>query len=360
MADKIGIAVDAMGGSGGPSAIARAIKNFTSFNDDVFFHIFGKKTVLKKELENVGLKPKDYSIIDCKDVILDNEKPNEAWRKSKSSSMRKAIEAVRDKKAEAVVSCGNTGVLMLTAKMLLKMLPHIKRPSIVGVIPSSTSKGTVMLDIGANVECNEEHLFHFAIMGCCFAKIVLERDDPTVGILNIGSEQIKGRLLEQKIYTLLQKSKLNFIGFVEGHEVVKDKVDVLVTDGFSGNIFLKASEGVAEMCMDIFRGAIKNAGILGKVASLLLRSKLKAALSVISPNQHNGAMLIGLNGIVVKSHGSASTEGIEHALHVAYRLSKEKINERIKEELNKMDKKGISLNFVDKIKQKSAEIFGRK
>jgi glycerol-3-phosphate acyltransferase PlsX len=360
MVDKIGIAIDAMGGSGGPSVIAKALKSFINSQEDVFFHIFGKKNILKKELEAVGLEVKNYRITDCQDIVSDNDKPNEAWRKGKSSSMRKAIEAVRDKKAEAIVSCGNTGALMLTAKMILKTLPHIKRPSIIAVIPSSTSKGTVMLDIGANIECSEEHLFHFAIMGCCFAKIILETDNPSIGILNVGSEQMKGRLLEQKTYALLQESQLNFTGFVEGHEVVKHKVDVLVTDGFSGNIFLKASEGAAEMCLDIFKGAIKNAGFLGKFAAFLLKSKLKAALSVISPNKHNGAMLIGLNGIVVKSHGSANKEGIENALHVAYRLSKEKINERIEHELTQMDKKGISLNFVDKIKQKSAEILGIK
>ena len=365
MTYKIVIAVDAMGGSGGPAVIAKALQEFvTEVNNadknNVFFHLFGRKNVLQKELDNVGIDSEKYEICDCRHVISDDNKPNEAWRKGKESSMRKAIEAVRDKKADALVSCGNTGALMFTAKMILKTLPHIKRPSIIGVIPSSSSKKTVMLDIGANIECSEEHLFHFAIMGCCFANIILETQNPTIGVLNVGSEKIKGRILEQKTHALLKASPLNYSGFVEGHEVVKNKVDVLVTDGFSGNIFLKASEGAAELCLDMFKSVFKNTGIIGKVAGFLLNSSLKQELSVISPNKHNGAMLIGLNGIVVKSHGSANAEGIKNAIQVAYRLSKEKINHKIENELCKMDKKGISLNLVDKIKHQSAKILGIK
>jgi glycerol-3-phosphate acyltransferase PlsX len=360
MPEKIIIAVDAMSGSGGPLVIAQGLSNFSKKHGDVFLRIFGKKDLLSEELRRAELSVDSFTIVDCQDVVLDNDKPMHTWRNNKFSSMRKAIEDVRDKKASAVISCGNTGALMKTAKMLLKTLPHVKRPGILAVIPGISSRGTIMLDVGANIECGVEHLFHFAIMGCCFAQIVLATNDPKIGILNIGSEEIKGRTLEQKSYSILKESGLNFTGFVEANEVVKGKVDVLVTDGFSGNIFLKASEGAAEMCINVFKNTVKNAGFFSKLAAILLKSCLKKSLSVISPNRHNGAMFVGLNGIVIKSHGSANAEGVENALSVAYKLSRANINQKIECKLHEMKEKGITLNFVDKLKHKSAQILGMK
>ncbi len=343
-----------MSGSHGPRAFVGAIKQFISHNQNVIFYIFGTKSAIEPLLIEEQISKEHYLLFDCEHMIADELTPIEAWRRSKDSSMRKAIEAVLEKNAEAVVSCGNTGALMLISKMLLGVIKDIKRPAITGIFPSVSNKGTVMLDIGANLECNETHLFHFALMGSCFAKVIFNKDNPSIGVLNVGSETTKGRELEKDAYDILSRSSLNFAGFIEGHEVEKGKVDVLITDGFSGNIFLKASEGAANMCIRILKNILSNKGLLYKLAGLILKNPLKKAFAVIDPNYNNGAMLVGLNGIVVKSHGSANKDGIYNAIDVAYKLSKANINNQIKEELQLFEKIGVGLNLVDKIKKTSA------
>ena len=308
MPDKTLISIDAMGGSNAPDAIIEAIGRFLNFRDDVFFKIHGQKSIILPQIKQYKLLKGKYELIDCKKVISDEDSAINAWRNSKNSSMRKAIEAVKDNQAQSVVSCGNTGALMLTAKMLLGTLEHIKRPAIAGIFPSLNNNGTVMLDIGANLECKESHLFHFALMGTCFAKILLQKENPKIAILNVGSEKSKGRALEQETYKILQKSELNFIGFIEGHDVVQGKTDVLVTDGFSGNIFLKASEGAADICIDLMKKSITKGGIIARLAGLILKPSIKNSFKIIDPNYNNGAMLMGLKGIVIKSHGSANVK----------------------------------------------------
>ncbi len=349
MSNQTLISIDAMGGSNAPDGVIEAISRVLSVTDDVFFQIYGQKSTILPKMIRYQLPKDRYKLIDCKGVISDEDKAIDAWRNSKNSSMRKAIEAVRSCQAHTVVSCGNTGALMLTAKMLLGTLEHIKRPAIVGILPNLNNNGTVMLDIGANLECKESHFFHFALMGSCFAKTLLQKENPKVGILNVGSEKNKGRKLEQQAYKILDESKLNFIGFVEGHEVIQGKVDVLVTDGFSGNIFLKASEGTANICINLMKASIAKGGIASKLAGLLLKSSMKKSFEVIDPNRNNGAMFVGLKGIVIKSHGSASVEGIFQAINTAYRLAKYDINTKISKELELFKEKDVSLNLVDKI-----------
>ena len=349
MSSKTSISIDAMGGSNAPDAIIEAIYKFLSFRDNVFFKIYGQKSVILPKVTRYKLSKGKYELIDCKEVISDEDSAINAWRNSKNSSMRKAIEAVKDNQAQSMVSCGNTGALMLTAKMLLGTLEHVKRPAIAGIFPSLNNNGTVMLDIGANLECKESHLFHFALMGACFAKILLQKENPKISILNVGSEKNKGRALEQETYKILQKSELNFIGFIEGHDVVQGKTDVLVTDGFSGNIFLKASEGAADICIDLMKKSITKGGIIARLAGLVLKSSIKSSFKIIDPNCNNGAMLMGLKGIVIKSHGSANVNGIFQAINKAYQLAKYDINTKISKELIFFEEKGIYLGLVDKI-----------
>jgi glycerol-3-phosphate acyltransferase PlsX len=358
MSKKTIISVDAMGGSNAPEGVIDAIESFINDTDDSFFCIYGKKALILPIIIKRQLPEDRYKLVDCKDTISDEDKPISAWRNGKKSSMRKAIESIKNGEAHTAVSCGNTGALMLMAKMLLGTLEHVKRPAITALFPSINNDGTVLLDMGANLECTTTHLFHFALMGSCFAKVILKQKNPKIGLLNIGSESNKGRELEQQTYNILQKSDLNFVGFVEGHDIVKGKVDVLVTDGFSGNIFLKSSEGAAHACIDLIKSSIKNGGIFAKLAGLMLKSTLEKSLKVIDPNKNNGAMFIGLNGIVIKSHGSSDAIGIFNAINIAYQLVKNDINAKISKELQLFEERGTGMNFVDKIKQASAKILG--
>ena len=360
MSNKTIISIDAMGGSNSPDAIIEAVDRFFKSHDDVIFLLHGKKSVIMPKIINYNFPENKYKLIDSESAISDEDKPTTAWRNGKNSSMRKAVEAVKNGDAHAAVSCGNTGALMLTSKMVLGTLEHVSRPAITAIFPSISNNGTVLLDMGANLECNESHLFHFALMGSCFAKIILKIENPKIGILNIGSEVTKGRELELKTYKILEKSGLNFCGFIEGHDVVKGNVDVLVTDGFSGNIFLKASEGTANACINLIQSAIINGGFMAKIAGLFLKPKIKESLKIIDPNKNNGAMFVGLKGIVIKSHGAANVDGIYNAINTAYTLIKHNINNRISEELELFEEKGTSLNFVDKLKQTSAKILGIK
>ena len=358
MSNKIFISVDAMGGSGSTDTIINAISKFCQTSTEIHFLIYGKKSIILPKITRYFLPRNRYEVINSDVIIADNIKPTVAWRNSKNSSMRKAIEAVNKCYAHAAISCGNTGALMLISKMILGTLNHIKRPAITALFPNINNNGTILLDMGANLECNESHLFHFALMGICFAKIILNIENPKIGILNVGSEVTKGRELENKVYTILQKSGLNFYGFVEGHEVVQGKVDVLVTDGFSGNIFLKASEGAASACINLIKYSIINGGIITKIAGLILKNTLKKSFDVIDPNKNNGAMFTGLKGIVIKSHGAASNEGFLNAINVACKLIKNNINNKISEELDIFEKKGTGLNFVDKLREASVKILG--
>jgi glycerol-3-phosphate acyltransferase PlsX len=359
MSDKTIISIDAMGGANSPDAMMEAVGRVLNSKEDVFFMIYGRKTDLLPKAIQYQFPENKYTLMDCQEVISDEDKPMSAWRNGKDSSMRKAIEAVKDGHAHAIVSCGNTGALMLTAKTLLGTIDNVKRPAIAGIFPGLTNKRTILLDMGANLECSEIHLFQFALMGSAFAKILLHTENPKIGILNIGTETSKGRELEQLTYKILEKSDLNFAGFVEGHEVVHGKVDVLVTDGFSGNIFLKASEGAATACIDLMKNAVK-VSLVNKLAGLVLKSSVTKAFQSINPDHNNGAMFMRLKGIVIKSHGSASVNGIVNAISTAHQLVKHDINAKISEELNLFEEKGVGLNFVDKIKQTSAKILGLK
>ena len=360
MTNKIIISVDAMGGNKSPDAIIEAISIFLHSHDDVQFLCYGNKSVLIPKIASYNFIESKCKFIHSDSVISEEEKVTVAWRNSKNSSMRNAIEAVKDGSANAAISGGNTGVLMLLSKMLLGSLKNIKRPAIMAIFPSMNNKGTVVLDMGANLECNELNLFDFALMGSCFAKIILKIKNPKIGILNIGSEITKGRELEIKTYNILKKSDLNFYGFVESNDVVQGMVDVLVTDGFSGNIFLKASEGAANTCINLIKSSIQKGNILIRIAGLFIKSKISKSLKTIDPNKNNGAMFIGLKGIVIKSHGSANADGVYNAINTAYNLSKNDINHQISKELRIFEKKGSGLNFIDQLKRTSAKILGIK
>jgi glycerol-3-phosphate acyltransferase PlsX len=256
-----------------------------------------------------------------------DELPSKALRSKKDSSMRVAIDLVKEGKADACISAGNTGALMATARFVLKMLPNIDRPAIISAIPTQAGH-TWMLDLGANVECTDHQLFQFAVMG---SELVASVDDvalPTIGLLNIGQEEIKGNEAVKGAHELLTGSSLNYTGYVEGDDIYKGVVDVVVCDGFTGNISLKTAEGVATMVSSFLKAGFKK-NIFTKFAALLASQVLNSLKQKIDPRRYNGASLLGLRGIVIKSHGGADVMAFENAIRMANKAVHTNVPERI-------------------------------
>lgn len=357
------LAIDGMGGENAPLSVVKAIKIASETHTDVKFLVYGDTNEILPLMEENGINSATYSLIHTTTVVLDVDKPTEPLRGKKDSSMRLAIDSVMNKEAMACVSAGNTGALMLTARMILGAIENVKRPAIAGIIPTvNTTEGRcVFLDMGANITCDDIALSQFAIMGICFAKVVLGKDQPTVGILNVGSEESKGREVEQKTHAILQSTVGNFVGYVEGHDVINGKADVVVTDGFSGNIFLKASEGAAKVFLNQLKRVIST-NIVTKLGGLILKPFLKKKLDFLDPRKNNGAMLVGINGIVVKSHGSSDEIAFANAINVAINLAKEGVNEKIINEMKNFSQKNqnefSASEILEKIKSTSAKILG--
>ena len=260
-----------------------------------------------------------------------DELPSKALRNKKDSSMRVAINQVKEGTADACVSAGNTGALMATARFVLKMLPGIERPAIISRLPSIHNE-TWVLDLGANVDCTAEHLFQFAVMGSELLKATGERSNPKVGLLNIGEEEIKGNEQVKKAHELLSTSKLNYVGYVEGDDIYVSDIDVVVTDGFIGNVALKSSEGVAKMIRHRMKAAFTS-GIYGRIAGLIAYPVLKAFAKTIDPRRYNGASLLGLRGVVIKSHGGVDSLAFETAIAAAKTVAQSAVTEHISEQV---------------------------
>lgn len=345
---NITISVDVMGGANAPKSVIDGLEIACQKAENTDFLLFAYGNDVKKLVENTQHLKNRAQIIDCASVISDDEQPVRALKSGKESTMWKAIEAVKTGKASACISSGNTGALMVMAKMSLGMLKNIKRPAIVSVYPN-IRQGTVMLDLGANAECDASVLSQFAVMGVCFAKSVKGLDNPSVGLLNVGSEEYKGRELDKKAHNMLKSSKMNYVGFIEAHDLAEGTVDVCVTDGFTGNVALKASEGIAKVCMEYMKRGFRYS-IFSKIGALLAKTGLKKSFQMIDPRNYNGAMFIGVDGIVIKSHGSCDDIGFSNAVKVAINLSRSKINREIGRmiELEQLEEE----NLVSRIKQK--------
>ena len=323
-----------MGGDHGPHMIIHGIYEASKIYPNVFFKLFGDKSLALNELKKIP-QFKNFEIIHTDEFIKSNDEPVNALRKLKKSSLRLAINSVNNQECDGVVSAGNTGALMAISKFVLKTLNGINRPAIAGLMP--TLKGeTVILDLGANIECSHTNLIQFAIMGEVFSKSLLGINNPSVGILNVGSEEIKGNLIVKKTFEDLEKLSpdFNFHGFIEGNDINKGKVDVVVTDGFTGNIALKTAEGVAELIVTFLQKAYKSSNI-SKLGFLLSKPALNRFKARIDPRKYNGAILLGLNSIVVKSHGSADYFGFSNAISVAVSLIENNCNKEIKNKLLK-------------------------
>src|SRR6202521_2870909 len=333
---KTVIAVDAMGGDHGPSVTVPACIDFLAAHPDAELLLVGLKEPLERELaKQHGRGGSRLSVVPATEVVGMDEDVRSAIRTKKHSSMRIAIDLVKEGRAQACVSAGNTGALMGTAKFVLKMLPGIDRPAICAVLPTRTGQ-VYALDLGANADCTPEHLLQFAIMGSTLVKALEGKANPTVGLLNIGSEEIKGNEVVKKAAELLRASPLNFHGNVEGDDIYKGTTDVVVCDGFVGNALLKASEGVATMIVGFLRQEFK-ANPWNRLAALVSWPVIRRFRRRVDHRRYNGAALIGLKGIVVKSHGSADRLAFATALARADSEVSHGLLERIGEEIARMN-----------------------
>ena len=331
MGSKSVISLDAMSGDRGAEIVVRAAKATLDKYSKVELILVGDEAEIAGHVTRIVGEEKRLSIRNATQVVGMSESPVEALRKKKDSSMRVAIDVVKDGTAQACVSAGNTGALMATSKFVLKMLPGVDRPAIIAELPAIG--GTVhMLDLGANTVSTAEQLFQFAVMGSIVTADISNIERPRVALLNIGVEDIKGNDMVRDGAALLNASGLNYVGFIEGNEIFSGKADVVVTDGFTGNIALKTTEGTAKMVAYFLKQALIGS-LMAKLGALLARPALNQLRMRMDPRRYNGAMLVGLNGICVKSHGSTDELGFANAIGVAANLVTGEFNERIKEDM---------------------------
>ena len=344
MSNNVVIALDAMGGDDAPIIVIDGDNIALKKLPNVSFKIFGDANVISPLLKAYPKLLAVSEIVHTTHKILNEDKPAEALRNGRESSMRLAINSVKDLKCHAVVSAGNTGALMAMSKFVLNTIPGISRPAITTMVPTR-KQPCVLLDLGANSECSKEQLIQFAFMGDAFAKTMLNIDKPRIGLLNIGSEALKGNSLVQETSELLTSyPHINYVGFAEGNDIFQGNFDVIVTDGFTGNIALKVLEGTASFIkykiLNIFTNSIFS--FLPKIGFIFLYLfsfwKINRIKNEIDPRNYNGAMLIGLNGISVKSHGGADKKSFASAINVAYQLILGDVNKKIQDELQENKK----------------------
>jgi len=324
------IALDAMGGDFGPEVVIPAAVHVVKKIKDIRIILVGDEARLRDfaKQHNIDLN-EHFEIEHASQVVEMHEDPRHAVRKKKDSSMRVAINLVKDGRAQAAVSAGNTGALMATAKFVLKTVPGIDRPAICTTIPSYGGH-THMLDLGANVDSSAEHLFQFALMGSVLAEAIDNTSEPKVGLLNIGSEDSKGNAQVKAANKLLKDGSFNYIGYVEGDDIYTDKVDVVVCDGFVGNVSLKTMEGVAKMISTLMREEFKSS-LLSMLAGLIAMPVLNRFKKRVDPRMYNGASMLGLDGIVIKSHGSADMLSYANAIEIALLEVEKSVPEHIRE-----------------------------
>ena len=307
------VAIDCMGGDHGPHVTVPAALSFLSSRPGVDVVLVGLKDAIDAELRarRASESPR-LRVHHASEVVLMDEAPASALRRKKDSSMRVAIDLVKRGEAQACISAGNTGALMATARFVLSTLPGIDRPAIISALPTMRGS-THVLDLGANVDCTAEHLLQFAVMGATLVSALERRERPTVGLLNIGEEAIKGNEVVKQAADLLRASDLNFIGNVEGNGIYLGAADVIVCDGFVGNVMLKTSEGMAVMMRSFLRDEFTR-NPMARLSALLAAPVLNSFRRRVDYRRYNGATLVGLRGVVVKSHGSADAVGFEHAI----------------------------------------------
>ena len=333
MSDMIKIAVDAMGGDGSPKKIIDGIKLNHKSNKNIFYKIFGNETKIL-DLINNKINKDFYEIIHTENVIKSTDSPLEGAKRGKDTSMWLAVQSVKDKKADIVISAGNTGALLVVAKLNLKMIENIDKPALSALWPNKKGM-SVVLDLGANIECSSKNLLDFSIMGASLYTSLYPNDKPNVALLNIGSEEVKGNETIKETFQILNKRNsvnYNFSGYIEGNHLMDGDVNVIVSDGFTGNVALKTAEGTANFISSELKQAMSGS-IIGKISSLLNISNLKKFKKRLDPRLYNGAIFIGLDSPVVKSHGGTDYIGFSNSLDVCYRIVQGDLINKIKQNI---------------------------
>ena len=333
MSKIVKIAIDAMGGENSPKKVIDGILTSLKSNSENYFYLFGNESEIKKELDKNKSLNKYCDIINTESVISDDEGPLTAAKKGKNSSMWKAIEAQKENKCDITLSAGNTGALLVISRLLLSTIEGISKPALAGLWPSKNNLN-VMLDLGANIECNEKNLLDFTIMGSALYKSLFNNITPKVSLLNVGQEEIKGNEIIKKTFSILKEKNtknFNFAGYIEGNQIMEGDTNVIVTDGFTGNIALKTAEGTANFLTKNLKKS------LNKLSMLLSYYSLKKFKERLDPRKYNGAILLGLQGPVVKSHGATDYIGFAYSIEMCNKIVKSNLIEKIKTHLIDID-----------------------
>ncbi len=330
MSDLIKIAVDAMGGDGSPKKIIDGIILNNKTNKNIFYKIFGDENQILQLIKN-RIEDKFYEIVHTDKVIKSTDSPLEGAKRGKETSMWLAIQSVKEKKADIVISAGNTGALLVVAKLNLKMIENIDKPALSALWPNKRGM-SVVLDLGANIECSSKNLIDFSIMGAALYTSLYPNEKPNVALLNIGSEELKGNEIIKETFQILNEKNsknYNFAGYIEGNHLMDGDVNVIVSDGFTGNVALKTAEGTANFITGELKKTMTG-NIMGKISALINISNLKKFKKRLDPRLYNGAIFIGLDSPVVKSHGGTDYVGFSNSLDVCHRIVKGNLIEKIK------------------------------
>jgi len=326
-----------MGGDNAPNMVIEGIAQARNLCPGTKFLVFGDKNIIKPQIDQHPELATASEIIHCEDVVSSDMQPSQALRRGRKSSMGLAIQAVKDEAAHVAISAGNTGALMALSKFMLRTMPGIDRPALIAPLPTLRGE-SVMLDLGANVECDSNNLVQFAVMGAAYVRTVLGLSRPTVALLNVGVEDLKGKDSIKAAADMLREAKhlpLDFVGFVEGNDIATGEVDVVVTDGFTGNVALKTAEGTARLVTDLLKRAFKSS-ISTKLGYMLAKHGLGSLRDHMDPNNHNGGVFLGLNGLVMKSHGGANAHGFSSAVASAIDMAQNDITRLISEDLHEI------------------------
>ena len=329
----IKIAVDAMGGDNSPKKIIDGIIHHNQLNKEVFYKIFGDKNKITEIIKN-KLNKDTFEIFHTEDVVKSTDSPLEGAKRGKNTSMWLAVESVKKKDADIVISAGNTGALLVISKLNLKMIENIDKPALSAMWPNKKGM-SVVLDLGANIECSSKNLLDFSIMGASLYTSLYPNDKPNVALLNIGSEELKGNETIKETYQILNDKKTNsynFAGYIEGNHLMDGEVNVIVSDGFTGNVALKTAEGTANFITSELKTAMTGS-LIGKISSFLNISNLRKFKKRLDPRLYNGAIFIGLDSPVVKSHGGTDYIGFSNSLDVCHRIVKGNLIEKIKQNI---------------------------
>ena len=333
MTNKVKIAIDAMGGENSQKKIIDGINISLQSNQENFFYLYGRQYPLEKEIAKNKLVQQYCKIINTADGIVDHESPLAAAKRGKESSMWKAIESQKENKSDISLSAGNTGALLVISRLILNSINGISKPALAGLWPNQYSMN-VVLDLGANIECDEKNLLDFACMGSALFKSLFGNDRPKVALLNIGLEENKGNEILKKTFSILRKTKLKnfeFCGYIEGNHIMEGNIDVIITDGFTGNVALKTAEGTANFITSNLKKS------LNKLSILFSYKSLRQFKEKLDPRKYNGAIFLGLQSPVVKSHGSTDAVGFAHSIDVCHKIVKTNLIEKIQSHLITVD-----------------------